>query len=174
MRLNREQKQEVVSQVAEALSGAEAAILTEYRGLTVAQMARLRAEARSNGVFLRVVKNTLTRRAIEGTQYEALGEHLTGPLAVAAASDPVAVAKVLSRFAKDHGHLQIRVGAMQGKVLSPAEIDALAKLPTREELLARLIGTMQAPVARFVQTLNEVPARFVRTVAAVRDGREAA
>lgn len=174
MRLNLEQKQEVVSQVAEVLAGSEAAILTEYRGLSVAQMAELRAEARSNGVFLRVVKNTLTRRAIEGTQYEPLGEHLRGPLAVAAASDPVAMAKVLSRFTRSHERLQIKVGVMEGKLLSPAEIDALAKLPSREELLARLIGTMQAPVTKFVQTLNEVPARFVRTVAAVRDSKQAA
>lgn len=174
MSLSLEDKKVVVEQVSNALSGSQAAIVAEYRGLTVEQMTNLRRAARDAGVYLRVVKNTLVRRAVKGSDFECLDEHLKGPLALAASADPVAVAKVLSTFAKDHELLAIKAGAMSGKQLSMEEIQALAKLPGREELLAKLVGTLQAPVTKFVRTLNEVPARFVRTLAAVRDAKEAA
>jgi large subunit ribosomal protein L10 len=174
MSLNLEEKKAVVAEVTGALEGSGAAILAEYRGLTVAQMTQLRANARNGGVYLRVVKNTLAQRAVEGTDYACLHEHLVGPLAFAAGVDPVAVAKVLREFAKSNDKFSIKVGAMGGRLMSADEIDALAKLPGREELLARLLGTMQAPIQKFVQTLNEVPAGFVRALAAVRDAREAA
>jgi large subunit ribosomal protein L10 len=173
MSLNLEQKKAVVSEVSDAISGAQAAVLAEYRGLTVAQMTELRAQAREAGVFLRVVKNTLAKRAVDGSDFACLQDQFVGPLAFAASPDPVAVAKVLSQFAKANEKLVIKAGAMGGKVISLAEVQALAKLPSREELLATLARTMQAPIATFVRTLNEVPTKFVRAVAAVRDSKAA-
>ncbi len=169
-----EKKKAVVEEVSKRLGNAQAAVLAEYRGLTVAQMTELRRKARQADVFLRVVKNTLVRRAVDGTDFEVLKTQLVGPLAFAAAADPVAVAKVLSEFAKDNPALVIKAGAMGGKLMNAAEIEALAKLPSRQQLLATLLGTMQAPIAGFVRTLAEVPARFVRTLAAVRDAKQAA
>lgn len=174
MSLNREQKRTVVAEVTQVVAGAQAAVLVEYRGLTVAQMTKLRAKARQAGVYVKVVKNTLARRAVEGSGFDCLKQHMVGPLAFAMSTDPVAVAKVLSEFAKDNDKLRITVGAMNGQLMSAADIQALAKLPGREQLLAMLLGTLQAPAQKFVQTLNEVPASFVRALAAVRDARQAA
>jgi len=174
MGLNLEQKKAVVAEVSEVASAAETAILAEYRGLTVAQMSDLRRNARNAGVTVRVVKNTLARRAFEGTDFECLNEQLSGPLTLAMSDDPAAAAKALHDFAKDNEALKIKAGAMGGKLLSDAEIVALAKLPTRDELLGKLAGTMQAPIQKFVQTLNEVPGSFVRVLAAVRDQKQAA
>ncbi len=174
MSLTLEEKKAVVAEVFEKISGAQAAMLAEYRGLTVEQMTRLRRKAYDQKVYLRVVKNTLARRAVEGTSFECLKDQMVGPLAFAISADPVAVAKILSEFAKDNEKLKIKAGAMGGKLISVAEIQALAKLPGREQLLAMLMGTMQAPIQKFVQTLNEVPAKFVRTLAAVRDAKEKA
>lgn len=174
MSLNLEQKKAVVAEVSAQIADAEAAILAEYRGLTVAQMTDLRRKARQSAIYLRVVKNTLVRRAVAGSRYECLTDHMVGPLAFAVCKDPVAVAKVLSEFAKGNEHLKIKAGAMGGKLISSAQIEALAALPSREQLLAMLLGTMQAPVQKFVQTLNEVPSKFVRALAAVRDAKQAA
>jgi len=138
------------------------------------EMKALRREAHENNVYLKVIKNTLLRRAVQDTDFECLDDSLVGPLAFAASEDPVAVAKILNKYAKEYDALEIKAGAMSGSLMSEAEISALAKLPSREELLAKLMGTMQAPVAKFVQTLNEVPTKFVRGVAAVRDSKEAA
>jgi len=167
--LNLEQKKAVVAEVSAAISGAEAAIIAEYRGLTVAQMTTLRAQARAAGVYIRVVKNSLVRRVVAGSSFACLDGHLKGPLTFAASSDPVAVAKVLSEFARANDKLVIKVGAMDGVLMTGEQVQALAMLPSREVLLAMLMRTMQAPATRFVQTLNEVPARFVRTLAAIRD-----
>jgi large subunit ribosomal protein L10 len=174
MSLSLEQKKAVVAEVSKELSGAQAVMLAEYRGLTVAQMTALRSKAHQSRVYLRVVKNTLARRAVEGSGYECLKDHMVGPLAFAISRDPVAVAKILGEFAKENEALRIKAGAMEGKLMSLAQIQALAKLPGREQLLAMLLGTMQAPVSKFVRTLNEVPAKFVRTLAAVRDAKQAA
>lgn len=171
--LNLEDKKAVVAEVSAKLAGAEAAMLAEYRGLSVAQMTELRRRAHQSQIYLRVVKNTLARRAVMGSRFECLQDQMTGPLALAIAKDPVAAAKVLSEFAKDNGSLKIRAGAMGGKLMSLAQVQALAKLPSREQLLAMLVGTMQAPVVKLVRTLNEVPSRFVRTLAAVRDKKQA-
>ena len=141
--------------------------------MTVEQMKVLRRDAHDNNVFVRVVKNTLLRRAVKGTDFECLDELLIGPLAFAASEDPVAVAKILDKYAKQFDALNIKAGSMAGSLLNEAEIKALAQLPSREELLAKLLGTMQAPIAKFVQTLNEVPTKFVRGLAAVRDAKEA-
>ncbi len=174
MSLSMEQKQAIVAEVSQVLAGSQAAVLAEYRGLTVAQMTDLRAKARKSGVYLRVVKNTLVRRAVAGSQFECLTDHLVGPLAFAACKDPVAVAKVMMDFVKDNEKLRVTAGSMNGMLMSGAQMQALARLPSREVLLSMLLGTMLAPVQKFVQTLNEVPARFVRTLAAVRDQKQAA
>jgi len=169
-----EQKQAMVAEVSEVLAGSQAAVLAEYRGLTVAQMTALRVKARTSGVYVRVVKNTLVRRAVAGSPFECLKDHLVGPLAFAASKDPVAVAKVMVDFAKDNDKLRVTAGSMGGKLMSVAEMQSLARLPSREVLLSILLGTMRAPVQKFVQTLNEVPAKFVRTLAAVRDKKQVA
>lgn len=174
MSLNLEQKKQVVEDVSAVVGNSAAAIIAEYRGLTVEQMKVLRRDAHDNNVYLKVVKNTLLRRAVADTDFACLDEQLVGPLAFAASEDPVAVAKVLNKYAKEYDALEIKAGAMSGNLLSDGEIKALAQLPSREELLAKLMGTMQAPVAKFVQTLNEVPTKFVRGMAAVRDAKEAA
>ncbi len=171
MSLTLDEKKAVVAEVSEKLSGAQAAMLAEYRGLSVAQMTTLRRKAHDSQVYLRVVKNTLARRAVEGTSFECLKDQMSGPLAFAVSGDPVAVAKILSEFAKENDALKIKAGAMSGKLMSLDQIQALAVLPGREQLLAQLLGTMQAPVQKFVQTLNEVPAKFVRALAAVRDAK---
>lgn len=174
MSLTLEEKKAVVAEVSGKLTDAQAAMLAEYRGLSVAQMTVLRRKAHEGKVYLRVVKNTLARRAVEGTSFECLKDQMSGPLAFAVSTDPVLVAKILSEFAKDHEALKIKAGAMGGKLMTLAQIQALAVLPGREQLLAMLLGTMQAPVRTFVQTLNEVPAKFVRALAAVRDAKASA
>jgi large subunit ribosomal protein L10 len=167
--LSLEQKQAMVSEVVTRLAAAQAVIVAEYRGLDVERVTQLRAKARKSGLYLRVLKNTLARRAVKGTPFEKLTEQMTGPLMYGIAADPVAGAKVLSEFAKDNELFVIRGGAMPNSVMSAKDVKALALLPSREELLAKLMGTMQAPVAKLVRTMNEVPARFVRTLAAYRD-----
>ena len=174
MSLTLDEKKAVVAEVSGKLTDAQAAMLAEYRGLSVAQMTVLRRKAHEGKVYLRVVKNTLARRAVEGTSFECLKDQMFGPLAFAVSTDPVAVAKILSEFAKDNEALKIKAGAMGGKLMSLAQIQALAVLPGREQLLAMLLGTMQAPIQKFVQTLNEVPAKFVRALAAVRDAKASA
>jgi large subunit ribosomal protein L10 len=170
--LSLEQKQATVSEVSAKLAKAQALIVAEYRGLNVERATQLRSKARKSGLYLRVLKNTLARRAIQGTPFEKISDQLTGPLMYGIAQDPVAVAKVLSEFAKDNEQFVIKAGAMPNTVMSAKDIKALALLPSREELLAKLMGTMQAPIAKLARTLNEVPGKFVRTLAAVRDARE--
>jgi large subunit ribosomal protein L10 len=170
--LSLEQKQAMVSEVSAKLKGAQAVIVAEYRGLDVGRVTQLRSKARKSGLYLRVLKNTLARRAVQGTPFEKLSDQMVGPLIYGISQDPVAGAKVLSEFAKDNDHFVIKAGAMSGSLMSAKDIKALALLPSREELLATLMGTMQAPVAKLVRTMNEVPARFVRTLAALRDQRE--
>jgi large subunit ribosomal protein L10 len=167
--LNLEQKQAVVSEIAAQLGSAQAVIVAEYRGLNVGAVTDLRAKARKSGLYLRVLKNTLARRAVKGTPFEKLSEQMVGPLMYGISRDPVAGAKVLAAFAKDNDKFVIRGGAMPNVLMSVKDVKALAMLPSREELLAKLIGTMQAPVVKLVRTMNEVPGRFVRTLAAVRD-----
>lgn len=174
MGLNLEQKQAMVAEVAARLAAAQAVIVAEYRGLDVGRVTQLRAKAKKSGLYLRVLKNTLARRAVKGTPFEKLSASMVGPLMYGIAADPVAGAKVLSEFAKDNELFVIRGGALPNSVMSDKDIKALALLPSREELLARLMGTMQAPVAKLARTLNEVPGKFVRTLAAYRDSREKA
>ena len=172
MSLNLEEKQAVVAEVAKQVAGAQAIVMAENRGMAVGDMTKLRANARSAGVYFRVVKNTLVRRAVVDTPFAPLAEKMVGPLAYGIGADPVAVAKVLSDFAKGNDKFVIAGGAMPGQVMTAKDIASLASLPSREELIARLLGTMQAPIAKFVRTLNEVPGKFVRTLAAVHEQRE--
>ena len=174
MGLSLEQKQAMVSEVAAKLAGAQAVIVAEYRGLNVERVTQLRSRARKSGLYLRVLKNTLARRAVQGTPFEKLAEQMSGPLMYGIAMDPVAGAKVLSEFAKEYEAFVIRGGALPNSLMSAKDIKALALLPSRNELLAKLMGTMQAPVAKLVRTMNEVPGKFVRTLAALRDQREKA
>lgn len=174
MSLNLEQKQAVVVEVAKQVAVAQAIVMAENRGLPVADLTRLRAKARASGVYFRVVKNTLVRRAVADTPFASLADKMVGPLAYCMGPDPVAVAKVLNDFAKGNEKFVIAGGAMPGLVMSAKEITALASLPSREQLLATLVGTMQAPVVKLVRTLNEVPTKLVRALAAVRDAKEAA
>lgn len=174
MGLNLDEKKAIVAEVAAQVAGAGAIIVAEYRGLEVAQITELRKRARQSGVYLRVLKNTLVRRALAGTPFECLADRLVGPLIYGIAKDPVVCAKVLFDFAKDAEKLVIKGGAMPNYPLDAAGVKALASMPSREELLATLVGTLQAPIAKFVRTLNEVPSKFVRTLAAVRDAKETA
>ena len=174
MSLNLEQKKAVVAEVSTQVGTAQAIIVAEYRGLEVGNMTELRAKARKAGVYLRVLKNTLVRRAVKDTPFEKLAEKMVGPLIYTISNDPVASAKVLNDFAKTNEHFVIKAGGLPNSVISAKEVSALANMPSREVLLATLLGTMQAPAAKFVQTLNEVPGRFVRTLAAVRDQKEKA
>lgn len=173
MGLNLEQKQAVVSEVAAQLGKAQAVIVAEYRGLDVGAVTDLRTKARKSGMYLRVLKNTLARRAVKGTPFEKLSEQMAGPLMYGVAQDPVAGAKVLAAFAKDHEQFVIKGGAMGNTLMSVKDVKALATLPSREELLAKLVGTLQAPIVKLVRTMNEVPGKFVRTLAAVRDAKPA-
>jgi large subunit ribosomal protein L10 len=172
--LSLEEKKAVVEEVAAQVAGAKAIVLAEYRGLEVGNMTELRRAARRSGVYLRVLKNTLARRAVKDTPFANLADQMVGPLVYGISSDPVATAKVMNAFAKGNDKFVIKAGAMPNAVISAKEVAALASLPSREELLAKLMGTMQAPIAQFVRTLNEVPSKFVRALAAVRDAKEKA
>ncbi len=174
MGLNRSEKAVVIEEVAKEVAAAKAIVVAEYRGLAVGNITALRKQARQSGVYLRVLKNSLARRAVANTPFEVLSDKMVGPLIYGIAEDPVAVAKVLSNFAKDNDKLIVKGGALANSPLDANGVKALATLPSREELLAKLLGTMQAPIAQFVRTLNEVPTKFVRGLAAVRDQKEGA
>jgi large subunit ribosomal protein L10 len=171
--LNLEQKQAVVAEVSAEVARAQAIVLAEYRGLPVGNMTELRRRARTSGVYLRVLKNTLARRAVAETPFAGLSEQMIGPLAYGISADPVAVAKVLHEFSRENAEkFMIRGGAMPNVVMTPAQVADLARMPSRSELLATLLGTMQAPIAKLARTLNEVPGKFVRTLAALQEQRE--
>lgn len=174
MALNRQQKAAKIEEVSALVAQAQSIIVAEYRGLDVDSVTKLRKEARGQGVQLRVLKNTLARRAVNDTPFAGLADKMVGPLVYGFSSDPVSAAKVLSNFAKSNDKLVVKAGAMPNVVMDGAGVKALATLPSREELLAKLMATMQAPIGQFVRTLNEVPSRFVRTLAAVRDAKEKA
>ena len=172
MALSFEEKKAIVADVAEIAANAHSAVAAEYIGLSSTDMTELRAKARSGGVYLRVVKNTLARRAIEGTDFECMQDALTGPMILAfSQEDPGSAARVLKDFAKGNDKLVVKVLSVSGQLLAASELDRLASLPTKEQAISMLMSVMQAPVAKFVRTLNEVPGKLVRTVAAVRDAK---
>jgi len=172
--LNLEEKKAVIAEVSAEVAAAQAIVVAEYRGLEVGQITELRANARKSGVYLRVLKNTLVRRAVAGTPFEGLQGAMVGPLIYGISKDPVTAAKTLQEFAKGNDKLVIKAGAMANYVMDANGVKALAAMPSRDELLSMLLGTMQAPIAQFVRTLNEVPTKFVRGLAAVRDAKQAA
>ena len=175
MALNIEQKKAVVAEVADVAGKALAAVAAEYRGLTVEEMTELRVKARENGVFLKVAKNTLVRRAVEGTDYECMRDALTGPLLLAfSMEDPGAAARLVREYSKEHDKLVARLVALGGQLHDVSELERLSKLPTYEQAIAILMGVMKAPIEKFVRTLAEPHAKLVRTVAAVRDAKQAA
>ena len=167
MGMNRSEKVAAVEDIGASVADAQAIVVAEYRGLEVEAMTQLRKQARASGVYLRVLKNSLARRALAGTPFEVLVDQLVGPLIYSVSSDPVACARVINDFAKSNQKLVPKAGAMRNSLMDAEAVKALATMPSREELLAKLLGTMQAPIATFVRTLNEVPGRFVRTLAAV-------
>ena len=172
MGLNLDEKKALVAEVGAKLTQAQAVVLAEYHSLAVEEVTQLRAKARGAGVYLRVLRNTLARRAVADTPFAGLAQHMTGPLVYGISPDPVAVAKLLHEFARTNEKLVIRAGGMPNQVMTSGEVAALAVLPGRQELLAQLMATMQAPMAKLARTLNEVPGKFVRTLAAVRDAKE--
>jgi large subunit ribosomal protein L10 len=173
--LNFEQKQAIVAEVAEIARTAHSAVAAEYRGITVEQMTSLRVEARNNGVYLRVVKNTLARRAVKDTEFECMTEGLTGPLVLAfSQEDPGSAARVIKDFAKANDKLKVTLVAVGGQMLAASELETLAKMPTYDQAISMLMSVMKAPVQKLAATMNEVPGKLVRTLAAIRDAKEAA
>ncbi len=173
--LNKAEKEAVVAEVAEVARSAQSVIAAEYRGLTVEQMTKLRSEARNAGVYLRVVKNTLARRAMDGTGYACMAESLVGPLVLAfAQEEPASAARLMRDFIKDNSKLVVKVIALDGRLLAPGDLDALASMPTREEALSKLMAVMKAPVEKLARTIIAPTDKLVRTIAAVRDQKQAA
>jgi large subunit ribosomal protein L10 len=175
MALNLEQKKAVVAEVAEVAAKALAAVAAEYRGLTVEEMTDLRVKARASGVYVKVAKNTLVRRAVAGTDYECMQEALTGPILLAfSMDDPGAAARLVKEYSKDHQKLIARLVAVGGQLFDASELERLSTLPTYDQAIAMLMGVMKAPIEKFVRTLAEPHAKLVRTLAAVRDAKQAA
>jgi len=173
--LSLDQKKAVVSEVAEVAAVAHSAVAAEYSGLTVVEMTDLRAKAREGGVYLRVVKNTLAKRAVEGTEFECMQDGLIGPMILAfSQEEPGAAARLVKDFAREHEKLVPKLVAFGGEMLSASDLDRLASMPTRDQAISLLMAVMKAPVEKFVRTLNEVPGKLVRTVAAVRDQKQSA
>lgn len=175
MALSFNEKEAIVAEVAEIANSALSVVVAEYTGLESTDMDDLRAKARDGGVYIRVVKNTLARRALEGTEYACLQESLVGPLVMAfSQEDPGAAARVVKDFTKENDKLAVKALSIGGQLLEASELDRLAKLPTKDQAISMLMSVMQAPVTKLVRTLNEVPGKLVRTVAAIRDDKQAA
>ena len=175
MALNIEQKKAVVAEVADVARSALAAVAAEYCGLTVEEMTDLRVKARAGGVYLKVAKNTLVRRAVEGTPFECMQDQLTGPLLFAfSMDDPGAAARLVKDYSKDHDKLVARMVAIGGQMYGASELERLSKLPTYDQAIALLMQVMKAPIEKFVRTLAEPHGKLVRTVAAIRDAKQAA
>ena len=175
MALNLDQKKAVVAEVAEVAANAHSAIAAEYIGLTVEDMTTLRVKARESNVYLRVVKNTLARRAFEGTDFECMGDGMVGPMVLAfSQEDPGAAARVISDFAKENDKLVAKLVSIGGELLEAGDIKRLASMPTKDQAISMLMSVMNAPVEKLARTLNEVPTKLVRVIAAVRDTKDAA
>lgn len=175
MALNLDQKKAVVAEVAEVAANAHSAIAAEYIGLTVEAMTALRVKAREENVYLRVVKNTLAKRAFEGTDFECMSEAMVGPLVLAfSQEDPGAAARVISGFVKENDKLVVKLVSISGKLLDAGDIKRLASMPTKDQAISMLMSVMNAPIEKLARTLNEVPTKLVRAVAAVRDQKDAA
>jgi large subunit ribosomal protein L10 len=170
--LNLEDKKSIVAEVSAIAAEAHSVVAAEYHGLTVDEMTELRASARNSGVYLRVVKNTLARRAFEGTDFECMNTGLVGPLVLAfSQEDPGSAARLVKDFAKDHEALVTKMVSIGGEMLAPTELDRLAKMPTKDQAISILMSVMMAPTEKLARTLKEVPGKLVRTVAAVKDAK---
>jgi large subunit ribosomal protein L10 len=170
MALRLEDKKVLVAEVNEVASRALSAVVAEYRGLTAGKFDILRSTARENGIYLHVVKNTLAKRAVKGTEFECLDPVLTGPLVIGfSLDDPGAVGRVIKDFAKTNDKLVVKGLAVGGNLYGASDLDRLANLPTKDQALSMLLGVMVAPIAQFVRTLAEPTAQFVRVVKAVGD-----
>lgn len=175
MTLSLEEKQAIVAEVAEVAAKAHSAVCAEYSGLTSNQMNALRKEARNGGVYLRVVKNTLARLAVKGTEYEGMAEVIKGPMILAfSQEEPGAAARIFKAFIKDHTKLVVKALGVGGQVMGPDALERLASLPTKDQAISLLMSCMQAPIAKLARTLNEIPSKLVRTVAAVGEQKQAA
>jgi large subunit ribosomal protein L10 len=175
MALRLEDKKALVAEVNEVASKALSAVAAEYRGLTAGKFDILRQKARANGIYLHVVKNTLAKRAVAGTEFECLGPALTGPLVIGfSLEDPGAVGRVIKDFAKENEKLVVKAVAVGGTLYGPKDIERLASLPTKDQAISLLMGVMKAPIGKFVRTLAEPTAKFVRTVQAVADKQKEA
>ncbi len=173
MAIGLEDKKAIVAEVNETATSALSLVIADSRGVTVDDMTALRKEARDNQITLRVVRNTLAKRAFEGTEYECVSETLSGPsLFGFSMEDPGAAARLFKEFAKDNEEFEVKALAVSGQLLGAEQLDVLAKLPTRDQALSMLMSVMQAPVTKLVRTMNEVPGKLVRTVAAVRDQKQ--
>ena len=173
MALGLEAKKQVVAEVSEIANQALSAVVAEYRGLTVAEMTDLRVKARENGVYLRVIRNTLAKRAVEGTDFACMQDALTGPVICAfSQDDPGAAARLLKEFSKENDTMQVTALAIGGELLGADQIDAVANLPTYEEALAKLMSVMNGPITKLTRTINDIPGRVVRVVAAVKDTKQ--
>lgn len=174
MALRLEQKQQIVAEVKEIAASALSAVVADYRGLTVAEMTEMRAKARETGVYLRVVRNTLVKRAVEGTDYACLHDTFVGPTLVAfSQEDPGSAARLLKDYAKEHEALEVRALAIGGELLTADQIDLVATLPTLDGARSMLLSVMLAPITKLARTMNEVPSKVTRVVAAIRDQKEA-
>jgi len=175
MALSFEQKKVIVSEVAVVAKDAHSAVVAEYRGMRVEELTALRKDARTNGVYLRVIKNSLARRAVEGTAFECMSEGMTGPLIYAfSQQDPGCAARVIKGFVKGNDKLIVKMVSIGGELLDASELDRLSKLPTYDEAISLLMSVMKAPIQKLTSTLNEVPGKLVRTVAAIKDAKQAA
>ena len=172
MAKSKEVKSTMLEDISNNLKGAESVVIAEYSGLDVSGMTSLRKKSREVGVNLRVLKNTLVKKAIGGTEFEVLREKLSGPLIYGFSSDPVAPAKLLTNYSKENEAIVVKGGALPGALLSIEAVGSLASIPPKNELYGKLLGTMQAPISGFVKTLNEIPSSLVRTLAAVLETKQ--
>lgn len=173
MALGLEAKKQVVAEVSEIANQALSAVVAEYRGLTVADMTDLRVKARDSGVYLRVIRNTLAKRAVEGTEFECMQDALTGPVICAfSQDDPGAAARLLKDYSKEFEAMNVTAIAIGGELLGADQLDAVASLPTYEEALAKLMSVMNGPITKLTRTINDIPGRVVRVVAAVKDTKQ--
>lgn len=175
MAIGLEDKKAIVAEVNETATSAMSLVIADSRGVSVDDMTALRKDARENNVNLRVVRNTLAKRALEGTEYECVRDTLSGPsLFGFSMEDPGAAARLFKDFSKENRHFEVKALAVGGQMLGAEQLDVLAKLPTRDQALSMLMSVMKAPVTKLAQTMNEVPGKLVRTLDAVRDQKQAA
>jgi len=170
--LNLEDKKSIVAEVSAIAAEAHSVVAAEYHGLSVDEMTELRSTARNSGVYLRVVKNTLARRAFEGTDFECMNDGLVGPLLLAfSQEDPGSAARLVKDFAKEHEALVTKMVSIGGEMLAPTELDRLAKMPTKDQAISMLMALMMAPTEKLARTLKEVPGKLVRTVEAIKQAK---